>query len=165
MAMIAQPPYWGVVLQNGSHGPDVALVQRWLNGIRTKWPAIHQLTVDGAYGSNTEAAVQLFQALTGLTDDGEVGPNTWNQLYTEYQALFGPGEIYPGIPMESGQQGATVKSAQTRLKATVPTLVADGVFGSKTKNAVMAYQTTQGLAIDGIIGTHTWASLYGKSVT
>lgn len=45
--MAAQPVYNGSVLRSGSSGPDVALVQRWLNGLHSRWPSIGGLTVDG----------------------------------------------------------------------------------------------------------------------
>lgn len=32
-------------------------------------------------------------------------------------------------------------------------------FGSQTRNAVIQYQTSRGLAADGIIGCNTWRSL------
>ena len=35
----------------------------------------------------------------------------------------------------------------------------DGIFGSATRNAVIAYQTSRGLAADGIVGCNTWRSL------
>jgi N-acetylmuramoyl-L-alanine amidase len=35
----------------------------------------------------------------------------------------------------------------------------DGKFGPLTKEAVMAYQRSYGLAVDGIVGTQTWTSL------
>jgi peptidoglycan hydrolase-like protein with peptidoglycan-binding domain len=164
MAVTAQPPYWGVVLQSGSSGPDVALIQRWLNGIRERWPIIHQLTVDGRFGSATTTAVKTFQTLEGIPADGKVGPTTWNLLYQEYAGLSGPGEIYPGTAQKTGTQGATIKSAQKRLQTTVPSLEADGKFGSKTQAATKAYQTAHSLTADGIIGPVTWASLYGKTV-
>jgi len=35
----------------------------------------------------------------------------------------------------------------------------DGVFGPKTRAAVMRYQQTRGLEVDGVVGERTWASL------
>lgn len=35
----------------------------------------------------------------------------------------------------------------------------DGIFGANTEKAVKRYQTSRGLASDGIIGCNTWRSL------
>lgn len=35
----------------------------------------------------------------------------------------------------------------------------DGIFGANTENAVKRYQSSRGLAADGIIGCNTWRSL------
>lgn len=70
---MVQPAYYGMV-SSGSAGPDVALVQTWLNGLpKTKWPCIQTLRVDGHFGSGTEQAVKYFQIGVGLTADGKVG--------------------------------------------------------------------------------------------
>ncbi|MDD4849796.1 MAG: peptidoglycan-binding protein [Gemmiger sp.] len=161
MAITVQPPYWGVVLRSGSSGPDVALVQRWLNGVRTRWPAIPALTVDGKFGAGTASAVKTFQTVVGLTADGAVGPKTWASLYAAYADQHGAGEIYPGIPQKNGNTGATVKSSQQQLQQLIPALTADGVFGAKTEQAVTAYQTLNALTPDGEIGPKTWAALFG----
>ena len=153
MASSAMPPYGGAVLRDGSRGPDVALVQRWLSGV----------AVDGRFGSRTDAAVRRFQRLSGLTVDGEVGPETWDALYESWAVRNGAGEIWPGIPMRTGQSGATVKSAQQRLKTLVPDLTADGKYGTRTKEAVTAWQAVHGLTTDGILGRRTWTSLYSST--
>jgi peptidoglycan hydrolase-like protein with peptidoglycan-binding domain len=35
----------------------------------------------------------------------------------------------------------------------------DGIFGSRTREAVKKYQTSRGLQSDGVIGCNTWRSL------
>ncbi len=40
----------------------------------------------------------------------------------------------------------------------------DGIFGTQTRNAVIAYQRAKGLNPDGIIGCVTWRSLQQDSV-
>lgn len=42
-----------------------------------------QVTVDGIFGPQTEAAVKAFQAKSQLTVDGIVGPHTWSALRTD----------------------------------------------------------------------------------
>ena len=145
------PAYGGTVVRPGASGPDIALIQRWLGG----------LTVDGRYGSGTEAAVRRFQREQGLKIDGHVGQDTWDALYRAWADKNGEGEIWPGITMRSGSKGATVKSAQQKLKALVPELAADGHYGNATREAVLAWQVVHDLKADGLLGRATWNSLYG----
>ena len=59
-----------------------------------------------------------------------------------------------------GSQGSEVRAVQTKLtelgffKDKI-----DGIFGSKTKAAVIAFQKSKGLTADGIAGTKTLAAL------
>lgn len=53
--------------------------------------------------------------------------------------------------LKLGSKGENVKCLQTKLTG----LVADGVFGPKTKTAVIVFQTTNKLKIDGIVGPFT----------
>lgn len=156
---MAKPEYYAM-LQNGSKGPDVALVQIWLNGVRGNCLNYPVLTVDGGFGSKTNNAVRQFQTQNNLTADGKVGQNTWNALYNKYILNHSSAEQYPGIAMRNGQAGATVKSAQQRLNLKGATLSADGKFGSKTTTAVRNFQSINGLSVDGVIGQNTWAKLY-----
>ena len=131
----AMPEYGGTVLRPGASGPDIALVQRWLGG----------LNVDGRYGTSTETAVRRFQREQGLKIDGHVGRDTWDALYRAWADKNGEGEIWPGVTMRRGSRGATVKSAQQKLKTLVPELTTDGRYGASTREAVLAWQVVHDL--------------------
>lgn len=160
MASNAKPAYFGRVLQRGSDGPDVALVQRWLDGARARYPALPRVRVDGAYGADTAASVRAYQRLLALNPDGEVGSDTWDSLYATYSALNGSSDIWPGITVRQGDSGAVVRDAQIMLKTLVPGLTVDGRYGVDTRNAVFAWQVVHGLAPDGVLGKDTWESLF-----
>lgn len=167
--MVAVPPYYGVVLQTGSSGPDVALLQTWLNGVHSKYPQIPTFTVDGAYGTGTTAAVKTFQILTGLTADGKTGSATWNELYAQYASIHGAGEVYCGIVSRSGDRGAVVKSMQQHLGYVrtlytgIQSLSFDGIFGSGTYASLRQFQPQFGLSADGAYGRQSFGML--KSTT
>ena len=62
----------------------------------------------------------------------------------------------------SGHSGEHVGVAQQKLNATqsaTPPLVIDAQFGPKTSAAARAFQTSNGLAADAIIGPLTWGAL------
>src|SRR5262245_17365604 len=63
------PPQDRPVLEKGDNGPEVACVQSTLG-----------IPADGDFGSVTDAAVKGYQAATGLSADGVVGPDTWTKL-------------------------------------------------------------------------------------
>ena len=159
MSTMAKPEFYATN-RNGSEGPDVSLIQIWLNGVSAKYPCINKVDVDGKYGSKTQDSVTRFQCVTGLSMDGVVGTQTWDALYNHYASVVGPGEQYPGLAMRNGQAGATVKSAQMQLNTHSANLQADGKFGSKTEQAVRDFQHTHGQSVDGVIGPNTWAALY-----
>jgi len=54
-----------------------------------------------------------------------------------------------------GASGAPVNTLQKALGG----LTVDGLFGTKTEAAVLAFQRGKGLAVDGIVGPKTWAVL------
>lgn len=67
------------ILRRGSHGREVAAVQKELNRCVTP-----RLVEDGAYGPKTENAVRHFQKAAGFKGrdvDGEVGPKTMVALF------------------------------------------------------------------------------------
>lgn len=66
------------ILQNGSRGPAVALLQRLL--VLYGYPSIVG-KVDGQFGAKTQAAVLQFQRDQNVANkDGIVGAATWDKL-------------------------------------------------------------------------------------
>lgn len=57
--------------------------------------------------------------------------------------------------LKIGSKGLEVKNLQTSLNKIGFTLVADGIFGKATDNAVRAVQAGAGLVVDGIAGPKT----------
>ncbi len=155
MSTMAKPEFYATN-RSGSAGPDVSLIQIWLNGVSTAYPCVTKVNVDGKYGPKTRDSVNRFQCVTGLSMDGVVGNQTWNSLYDHYASAVSSGEQYPGLAMRNGQQGATVKSAQMQLNTHSADLQADGKYGSKTEQAVRNFQKCHGR----VIGPATWAALY-----
>jgi peptidoglycan hydrolase-like protein with peptidoglycan-binding domain len=66
---------------------------------------------------------------------------------------------YPG-QVSSGSRGDTVSKLQSALNVGGAGLAVDGQFGPKTRQAVVNFQSSQGLAADGIAGPLTWKKLY-----
>ncbi|MEK7919229.1 N-acetylmuramidase domain-containing protein [Burkholderia contaminans] len=58
-----------------------------------------------------------------------------------------------------GDRGADVSFLQRQLIAAGARLDTDAIYGSATRNAVVAFQATHGLVADGIAGPKTWSTL------
>lgn len=67
----------------------------------------------------------------------------------------------PGQPtISAGASGDAVRRLQRALRRTPDLgLVADGIFGPQTDQAVRDFQQGAGLVADGIVGPLTWAAL------
>lgn len=57
--------------------------------------------------------------------------------------------------LKKGSRGELIKQLQRALN-----LIPDGIFGSLTEEAVKAFQKTNGLKVDGIVGEKTWLKLF-----
>ena len=103
-----------------------------------------------------------------------VEPASLSPTWVHFDKRFGtPACSSGGYPLiRQGSRGNYVCIAQDDLNTLgYKTGGLDGVFGTQTTNAVKRYQTSRGLASDGIIGCNTWRSLQenvvgtGKSST
>lgn len=156
---MAIPAYYSLI-QKGSTGPDAALVQTWLNGVRDSCTWYGELTVDGIFGTKSENAVKEFQLKNSMNMDGKVGANTWNVLYAKYTAKHGLNVPYPGVALRTGNEGGTVRLVQQKLNSLGEKISTDGKFGSATAAAVQRYQRRNGLTADGIVGKSTWEKMF-----
>jgi peptidoglycan hydrolase-like protein with peptidoglycan-binding domain len=71
------------VLRRGSQGELVKRLQQAL----VEGEGQLKLAIDGIFGSQTEAAVKAFQRRVAITQDGIVGPKTWNVLSVKLAGL------------------------------------------------------------------------------
>ena len=139
--------YWGCT------GDAVKTLQEKLNA-----KGFHSGNVDGIFGAKTYAAVTAFQKANSLGVDGIVGKLTWAKLYDATPVNVTPATTQPML--RTGSRGDAVRKLQELLNAKGYTCGSvDGIFGSKTYAAVLAFQKANGLAADGIVGSLTWAKL------
>lgn len=173
--------YPGTALRRGSSGPNVVVIQVELNRIAQNYPAIPKLTtVDGIFGSRTEASVRKFQEIFGLDVDGVVGKATWYALVRLYTAVTRLSELrsqgqrfysisweYPNSP-RPGSTGEKVRHLQYMLAVLsdfipqIPSTPVDGVYGQQTKESVLAAQQYFGLPQSAVVNAATWEEIYDQ---
>ena len=126
----------GTAIPRGSSGTQVKYLQQALTGL-----GFSAGTVDGHYGSMTEAAVREFQDAYGLTVDGKAGRLTMTALKNTVVAL-------QSDLARKGYESGTI----------------NGVYGNGTKSAVKSYQKYHGFTVSGVAGPTTMRNLYGYSM-
>lgn len=173
--------YPGTPLRRGSTGPSVVTMQVALNRIAQNYPAIPKVpTVDGIFGSRTEASVRAFQQIFGLDPDGIIGPGTWYAVVRLYTAVTALSELRsqgqqfyainwsPPGGLEVGDTGEKVRLLQYMLSVlssyipSIPPLAVDGIYGQATRAAVLAAQRRFGLPETGTVGEATWDEIYDQ---
>ena len=93
-------------------GDDVKAVQNKLNSLNYNCG-----TADGYYGNATRSAVISFQSAKGLTADGEVGPATWNALFSS--SSTSTGSTYTRLLKVTSplMYGEDIKAVQNKLNS------------------------------------------------
>ena len=126
----------------GMEGEDIASMQERLRDL-----GYLEAPATGYFGTDTQAAIRLFQEKNGLSVDGNAGEATTEKLYSEdVKANF----------VGYGAEGDAILEMQKKLqKLGYLTTEPDGKYGSDTVNAVKRFQTRNGLIADGYYGYDT----------
>ena len=169
--------------------PDVAaglgtagmLCARLVRGTTTQaisnhsWGTAIDLTLDGILDTRGDNRVQ--EGLTRIapvfnrhgwfwgagfrTEDAmhfEVSDGLIRQWHAQGRLGTAPAPA-PELLLTTGDRGPDVLALQRRLNAAGAALTEDGVFGTATRAAVMAFQGANGLTVDGVAGPRTLAVL------
>ncbi|MEC4818744.1 MAG: peptidoglycan-binding protein [Scytonema sp. PMC 1069.18] len=148
-----------VTLKEGSTGPAVTKLQQ-----RLKTLSFYSGAIDGIFGPATKAAVIKFQQNNAVTVDGIVGLETEAAIQRDIWVLQRP-------TLQQGASGQEVKRMQELLKRAedisreeggslkLDIGAIDGIFGPKTKAAVIKFQKDRKIKDDGIVGRVTWEQL------
>ncbi|MDO4567726.1 MAG: peptidoglycan-binding protein [Clostridia bacterium] len=125
----------------GDEGTDISEIQQRL------YELDYLGSVTGYFGTDTEAAVKLFQKNNGLTSDGKVGVETKEALYSaDAKANY----FYLGSRSEVVQRYQEILKSLGYLTTTP-----DGIYGEDTVAAVRRFQERNSLIPDGYLGPKT----------
>ncbi len=160
------------VLGPGSSGEEVRVVQFYLAVVANYYETIPPIQVTGEYDEATRDAVIAFQKTFGLTPDGIIGRQTWNELYAAYRGIVnstavmeGGVVLYPGVILLPGSQGDYVQVLQQYLAyiaesyPEIPAPPDTGIFGNQTQASVIAFQNLFGLEPTGTVNATTWYAI------
>jgi peptidoglycan hydrolase-like protein with peptidoglycan-binding domain len=81
------------------------------------------------------------------------------------ESISGVPSSWPGYDLTIGSSGEKVRQMQTQLNRiaqnypAIPTIAADGIYGSKTAEAVTAFQKIFNLPQTGVVDYPTWYSI------
>lgn len=166
------------VLQQGDSGIGVSALQYYLKYLSDFYSTIPRVNVDGDFGASTREAVIAAQKTFGLPPDGIVGSETWYDIYNAYigiistiplQYVEGNTVPFPGVFLRIGVEDDSVRLLQEYLNyisgfiTEIPQVSPTGYFGSRTQEAVVAFQEYYGLPATGVVGPVVWngiTSLY-----
>lgn len=162
------------VLREGDNNIGVSSLQYYLSYLSDFYNSIPRVSVDGIFGQSTEDAVRAAQREFGLETDGVVGALTWRAIYNAYigivstiplQYFEGNTVPFPGVFLRIGVEDDSVRLLQeylnfiSRYIPEIPSVNPTGYFGTRTQEAVVAFQNYYGVTPSGIVGPVVWGGI------
>ena len=160
-------------LRPGDKDDEVKLLQQRLKDL-----GYYTGNITGVYNTATTEAVKAFQKKSSLEQDGILGPITRTVLYGVNAIYAVPTAIPVFTPtptttpltpenvivIRAGSMGEVVRRLQARLQELgYYTSRLDGVYLTDDIEAVRAFQSANGLKVDGKAGYETQTALYSDS--
>ena len=108
------------------------------------------IKVNGVFDADYTAYMVSWQTNHGCTPDGIIGAETWTAI----------SKAAPTCSTSRNRTSGYTLAIQLLLGGN---LVADAIYGNRTKAAVAAYQSSNGLTADGICGPKTWGCVIAGS--
>ena len=116
-------------------------------------------TVDGTFGDETLRALRLFQEQAGYAESTTASSGLLEKLYGSKAPEF---DLYKS--RKKGNTGERVRMMQERLITLKYALdKVDGIYGTKTAEAVSAFQQRAGIKVTGEATRETMQILYGST--
>lgn len=151
---IAQSNAAEEILTNGAYGDRVSRLQRSLKSL-----GYFNGSSDGAYGSETQAAVYRFQLANGLQESGNADGAVFMRLYADEPVSWE--DFLEKSCASVGDSGANVRTLQIWLK-TKGYFKGEctGRYGESTQQAVKRFQAEYQLENSGDLDMETCRVLY-----
>ena len=170
--------YPGYVVELGSAGNPVLLIQRDLKRIRKNYPAIPDITNKlGIYDEETVNAVKKFQEIFSLPVTGKVDKATWYKIKYVYTSVKKLSDLYSeGLTSDEatflyedelnyGDTGIEVEyihyflDAIAFLDPDIPRLKTNSIYNDNSITMVKAFQTKYNLPVTGVFTYKDWKVL------
>lgn len=141
------------VFNNYLSRPDVRqpILTQYCDGKRVTCPGVMSQWGSKSLADSGYSAIEILRYFYG------------NSIYINTaEEIAGIPSSYPGNPLTIGSSGAKVRQMQEQLNAIadvyypIPNIVADGVFGERTREAVTAFQKQFDLPQTGVVDFSTW---------
>lgn len=171
--------YPGFIVEVGTAGDFVRVLNLQLNRIGQNYPAIPVILNDSPYFTiETENAVKKFQEIFNLPVTGRVDKSTWYRIKYIYNAVKKISDLYSeGISLDEatllfdktlklGDSGQYIRTLNYLINvvsyfdSSIPFLDLSGdVFTEDTESVVKAFQKKYKLEADGVVNRETWRVL------